>query len=273
MRKCLLVPLFLLGSVALADDCKFQADRSFTVDRAELTGLDVKTGRNDLRLQGEAGLGQVVVTAKACASDAEDIDKLKLTQRVDGGRLVIEAENPDSSGGFLLFPGYADLNIEIRLPSDMAVSVKTGSGDTTARDLQSLAYDAGSGDLDAQRIQEELMAEAGSGDITASELGRFVQTSVGSGDIDVREVRGSVEIGSVGSGDVSLRDVAGDVHVGGVGSGDVAVRGAASVTVDGIGSGDVDVEDVRGDFTVKDAGSSDITHRNVGGKVSVPTDD
>ena len=76
MRHLIAVSLLLAGSVAMADDCEFQADRSFTVDRGEITALNVKTGRNDLRVQGEAGLAQIVVTAKACASDEEDLPKL-----------------------------------------------------------------------------------------------------------------------------------------------------------------------------------------------------
>ena len=273
MRHLIAVSLLLAGSVAMADDCEFQADRSFTVDRGEITALNVKTGRNDLRVQGEAGLAQIVVTAKACASDEEDLPKLKLTQRRDGTRLLIEAENPDSSGGILLFPGYADLDIQIRLPADLAVSVDAGSGDTTARDLASLDYDAGSGDLDADGIRDELRADVGSGDITANGVGRFALDSVGSGDIVVRDVRETVVIGSVGSGDVTLRKVGGSVQIGNVGSGDIDISGAAEVTIDGTGSGDIDVDDVRGNFTVKEAGSSDISYRNVGGTVDVPKDD
>lgn len=273
MRHLIAVSLLLAGSVAMADDCEFEADRSFTVERGDLTALNVKTGRNDLRVQGEAGMAQIVVTAKACASDEEDLDKLKLTQRRDGTRLIIEAENPDSSGGILLFPGYADLSIEMRVPADLAVGVDAGSGDTTARGLASLDYDAGSGDLDAERIRDELRADVGSGDITASELGRFVLDSVGSGDIVLRDVRESVVIGSVGSGDVTLRKVGGSVRIGNVGSGDIDISGAAEVTVEGIGSGDIDVNEVRGNFTVKEAGSSDISYRNVAGTVDVPKDE
>jgi hypothetical protein len=40
-----------------------------------------------------------------------------------------------------------------------------------------------------------------------------------------------------------------------------------------VGSGDIDASGIRGNFTLRKKGSGSANHRDVGGRVSVPSDD
>ncbi|WP_440223765.1 DUF4097 family beta strand repeat-containing protein [Dokdonella sp. MW10] len=274
MRRLVLVPLLFCATLAAADDCPHSARRDFDVDAAGLRALTVALGSTDLQLRGVAGLARVEVRGKACASDASLLERLQVTQRRDGDRLVIEAERDTKSSWSLFGSQKAYIDLEIRVPAALAATVETGSGDVVARDLASLDYRAGSGDLEASDIAGELVAKVGSGDIEADGVGRFTLVSTGSGDAKVRGVRGDVEARRGGSGDLDFERVDGDVRIGDIGSGDVTLRDIGrNVTVESIGSGDISASDVRGDLVVRSQGSGDTTHRNVGGKVDIPRRD
>lgn len=275
MRSIVVLLLLFVSSSAFATDCANHADRSFNVDRADIRTVVAKLGSNDLKVRGVNGLSRIEVQARACASDAGDLDRLVINQRRDGDRFIVETNRNKGSYTFSLFgSSYAYLELEIRVPSDLAVVVESGSGDVDARDLASLSYEAGSGDLDVENIAGELVVEVGSGDVEGSGVGRFHLVSTGSGDFNLRDIRGDVEVGKGGSGDIDLRKVAGSIRVGRIGSGDLDFSDVeGDVTVESIGSGDIDADNVRGNLTVKSRGSSDITHRNIGGKVNVPKGD
>ncbi len=275
MRSLLAACFVLLSGSVFASDCAHHADRSFNVDRADIKTLVAKLGSTDLRLRGVSGLSRIEVQARACASDEKELDRLIVNQRREGDRLVVDTDRSKGNFSFSWFgSSHAYLELEIRVPLDLATRVHTGSGDVDARDLASLEYNAGSGDLRVESIAGELVVDVGSGDVEGSGVGRFHLVSTGSGDFNLRDIRGDVEVGSVGSGDIDLRKVAGSVRIGQVGSGDLEISDiGGDVSVDSIGSGDLDADNVRGNLTVKSRGSSDINHRNIGGKVDVPSDD
>ena len=151
--------------------------------------------------------------ARACASDAADLDRLSINHRVDGDRLVVESERHSGSFSFSIFGShYAYLDVEIRMPASLAVEVDSGSGDIDARDLASLDFDAGSGDLNVENVAGELVVSVGSGDVEGSDIGRFRLKSTGSGDITLDDIHGDAEVGGVGSGDVTLHKVGGSVQ-------------------------------------------------------------
>ena len=272
MRSTVALLLLSVSASAFASNCANHADRSFNVDRADIRILVAKLGSTDLKVSGVSGLSRIEVQARACASDAGDLDRLVVNQRRDGDRLIVETGHNKGSYSFSLFGSrYAYLELEIRVPPDLAVVADSGSGDVDARDLASLKYEAGSGDLNVKNIAGELVVEVGSGDVEGSGVGSFHLVSTGSGDFNLRDIRGDVEVGKGGSGDIDLRKVAGSIRVGRIGSGDLDFSDVeGDVTVESIGSGDIDADNVRGNLTVKSRGSSDINHRNIGGKIDVP---
>lgn len=274
MRTMILASVMLFSAPVLAMDCKHQADRSFNVDAAGLKTLEARLGATDLRLRGVPGLTQVEVRARACASDPADLERLRIDQRRDGDRLVIDADRDTFYNVFFFMTSYAWLELEIRVPDSLAVVIDGGSADINARDIASLEHNGGSGDLSVDHVSGRLAVDVGSGDVDADDVGELMVTSVGSGDVTVRKIAGNATVGRVGSGDLYLRGVGGSVQVDRVGSGDVNFYDVSGdVAVGSVGSGDVLVDGVRGNFRVDSIGSGDIIQHGVTGKVDIPSDE
>jgi len=253
MRHLLLASLLLLPfAVQARDDCKFQAPRNLQLELGGVRSVQIDLRAYDLHLRGDsAHAGEL--TGRACASSQELLDDLVVTQRRQGDVLIVELGR-DHSSHWGFGHSYSDLQVDLKLPPAIPVTLNGGSGDAWVDGMKQVDAHVGSGDLHVKNLDGPLKA------------------SIGSGDIDVSNV-GSVELGSVGSGDFKGDGIKGDVRVGSVGSGDVTVTHVGgSVRVDTIGSGDVNARDVGGDLSVGAKGSGDISYSNVRGKVNVPRD-
>jgi len=265
--------ILLLSTTAWADDCPHRAARDLDIDAARLEALVIEPGWADIRVRGVPDLARVEVRGKACASSAELLQQLAVSEGREGARAIVRAGREVESSTLFSTVRFS-LELDVRIPASLVLEVVTGSGDAVVDDVASLAWKAGSGDLEARNVAGLLSASVGSGDVEARGVGRFVLAATGSGGIDVEGVRGDVEVDSGGSGDLTFRRVGGSVRAGHIGSGDVDLRDiGGNVTVDSTGSGDVTIDGVRGDLTLKSQGSGDITYRNVAGTVDVPKDD
>ncbi|GLQ89715.1 DUF4097 family beta strand repeat-containing protein [Dyella flagellata] len=253
MRQ-LLALLALLPLAATAADCRYSASRNLHEDLAGIRGVQVELHSHDMHLMGDGNANALELTGRACASSQSALDTLQVTSHREGDQLIVDVDGHGLSAS-LFGISYAYLDVQLKLPANMPVSVNTGSGDAYVSGLAQLNAQTGSGDLHVDRISGEVYATAGSGDVEISDVGSLRVGSVGSGDLKARSVHKDVQIGSVGSGDVTLENVGG------------------SVTVDTIGSGDLVVREVRGNLTVRAKGSGDVTQSGIGGKVSVPHDD
>lgn len=266
---CLLV---LVVAPALAGaECRYTADRSFDVPATGLRTVAFDLGSSDVVVEGVPNIAQVEVRGRACASQPEWLEQLTVDQHRSGDRLEIAPHD----GHDLHWSGshYAYVELHVRMPAKLAVTVKSGSGDAEIRNVASLDFDSSSGDLEANHIAGALGAEVSSGDIRGEDIGDVDIRGTSSGDINLRDVHGPVNVARSGSGDLHF-DTVGGVDVGSVGSGDVWVANASGdVAVESIGSGDVSVDGVNGNFRVGSRGSGSVEHRNVRGKVSVPRDD
>jgi len=267
--------LFLLALLpaAAGAECRYSADRNFDIPAAGLKTVAFDVGSSDLVIEGAPGLAQVEVRGRACASEPAWLDQLTVDQHRSGDRLDITPHNGHDLHGGWSGSNYAYVDLRVRVPTQLAASIKGQSGDAQARNIASLDFDTSSGDLVADHIAGALSVEVSSGDVRGEDIGSVDIRGTSSGDISLRDVHGPVGVARAGSGDLVF-DTVGSVNIGSVGSGDVSVTNAANdVTVESIGSGDVHVDGVNGNFRVGAKGSGDIQHRNVRGKVSVPNDD
>ena len=252
MRHLALASLLLLPLAAHAEDCKFQAPRNLQLDLSGVRSVQIDLRSHDLHLRGDSTVRGGELTGRACASSQELLDDLVVTQRRQGDVLIVEAGRDHSHWSF--GHSYTDLQLNLKLPPAMPVTLNDGSGDAWVDGMTQLDAHVGSGDLHVQNIEGTLKA------------------SIGSGNLDADHV-GSVDLGSVGSGDFKGEEIKGDVRVGSIGSGDVAVKNVGgSVRVDTIGSGDLTARDVGGDLSLGAKGSGDVNYSGVRGKVSVPRD-
>jgi len=273
MKKLILGALLLLPLAAQADDghCEHQQARNLQLDLSGVNTVVFEIGGNDLDVRATAGAGNKV-EGRACASDEKYLPQLTLTQERTGDKLVVIAKRENGSfGGIFLGNHYAYMKLQASVPDSIMVQLKVGSGDASVDGARAARVDAGSGDVRATRIREELRAAIGSGDLVAEDIGSLHLLSIGSGDATFRNVRGTSKVGSIGSGDLGIHGTQGPVEIGSVGSGDVELRQVGgTVTIDSIGSGDVDADGVRGDLSVRSVGSGDIDHGGVTGRVDLP---
>lgn len=248
--------LFVPFAAFAAQPCKYEAPRNLQLDLAGVRGVQIDVNSFDLQLSGSDSAKGLAVNGRACASEQSALDRLQVTQKRDGDQLLLSLGGDDHSG-FSLFgnSSYSSLKVSVKLPANLPVTLRVGSGDADASGVQQLRSTVGSGDLHVRNIS-----------------GKF-STSVGSGDVDANHV-GSLHLGSVGSGDFKAEDIKADASIGSIGSGDVTLRRVGgSVQADTLGSGDLDVSDVAGDFSLGAKGSGDVNHSSVKGKVNVPHDD
>lgn len=275
MRPIALGILLLLPLAANAGDrrCEHQQPRSLDLDLAGVETVVFDVGNNEVDVRGGAGTAGKV-RGKACASDTDDLPRLRLTQEKRGDELVVRAERESGVFGISFGNHYAYQVLRADVPSAIAVRLDIGSGDGRVEGVRAATVDVGSGDGHAARIRGEVVAVVGSGDLAIEEAGPVRVRSIGSGDAQLRELRGATEIGSVGSGDLAVRATQGPVEIGSVGSGDVELADiGGDVTVDSVGSGDLGASGVRGDLTVRSIGSGDVDHDGVTGRVDLPRRD
>lgn len=247
-----LVLLALPGLASAADNCKFHADRSLSLNLAGVRSVVIETGPYDFHVKAGSSAR---ASGRACASSQDMLDRLQLIQRREGDRLIVAVGSDRNSwSGNWLRGNYASFDVNVTLPRAMPLEMAVGSGDADVAGIANVDSHVGSGDLSV-RGADRLEARIGSGDIKADDIGRLEIDVVGSGDFEATNIRGDVRIGSIGSGGVDLRRVGG------------------SVEASSIGSGDLSVATVGGGLRVRSVGSGSVDHDDVKGRVDVPSDD
>ena len=241
--------LLLAGSPAAA--CDHRADRTGEADAAGVKRVVIQAEAGDLVVHGKNAAVKVLVRGEACASSASQLEKVQVETRRDGDTVTVKVRIlRESTFGW---NEASSLDLDVEVPSTAKVEIEDTSGDTVLRELGEVRLDDGSGDIQVSRVAGLELVD-GSGDVEIEDAGDL-RLEDGSGDLVVRRARGNVVIDEDGSGSIDLREVAG------------------SVRVRSDGSGSIYVADVKGDFTVDDDGSGDIEHKNVGGRVSIPSQD
>jgi DUF4097 and DUF4098 domain-containing protein YvlB len=253
--------LILSGSLALAvwaspanaqnDQCKHSADRSANLDASSVRLLELSAGAGSLKIEGKAGLDRVIIRARACASEADLVDEMRLEAKREGSAIVVRANIHENDWMKRKWRNnmYARLDVVVEVPAGMAAEIEDGSGEM---DLSNLG---------AVRIKD------GSGGIAANDLAS-ARIEDGSGEIRLVDIRGAVDIED-GSGEIELANIDGLIEIED-GSGEITVRTAKNHVRISDQSGSISVRDVAGDFIVQDDGSGSIDYDNVRGRVDVP---
>ena len=274
MRPILFALLLAAPTLALADDnCTHSAPRQLQLDLAGVKKVRVETHQFGIDLRATPGPAHAL-QGRACASKAQWLPDLTLTQERKGDTLVVSLRREKEAGLSSLFgDNYAWMEISGTVPADMLVQLVVGSGDASLDGAASASADVGSGDAKLRNIRGAVTAKVGSGDIELDGAGSLDVLSVGSGDIKARNVGGKVEVGSIGSGDFELDGARGDVSVGSIGSGDAELRNVGgAVRIDSVGSGGAEVRGAAS-LSVGSIGSGGVDHSNVTGAVELPRRD
>jgi hypothetical protein len=223
----LLVVTWLAGCVIyVGDDDSRDLQHEFRTQALSASGLDkliANTGAGKLEIIGEEGREDIEFSADIFAVDPAAVE-LSLRATGNSARLIANARDGSRQGN------GAHIDLIVRVPAQLGLDLKDGSGDISIRGLQGvvlveddsghLALDGaasatikdGSGHLVLENIVGELFVEDASGDIEIRNVGGEVTIRDGSGDIRVTNA-GGLNILSSGSGGVRIQDVRGAVSL------------------------------------------------------------
>jgi hypothetical protein len=274
LRNAMVLILTLLPLTALADDCAFSADRAIDLDAKGLDVLKLDTGAGDLVVEGVAGLARVEVRGKACASSEDALAGIQLVQQREGTVASVGTRIPETDGR-LFADDYAYMDVHVRMPAALMLSLRDSSGDIEVAGLaDGVDIKDSSGDMRLHDLAGAVSVTDTSGDIIARAIaGDFTVVSDSSGDIVADDVKGSAIVEEDSSGDIALRHVGGDARVDRDSSGDIDFIDVGRDAIVGVdGSGDITADGVKGGFTVgaKSGNGGEIRHHGVAGKVSLP---
>ncbi len=266
--------LMLVSTSAFAwgDSCDYRAERNLDIDAQSLASIELLARAGDLKIEGDPSRSTIEVRGKACASEESLLPEIKLTQRRDGDRQIVEVVMPDVSGGW--WGEQATLDLVVRLPARLHLKLQDSSGDATVSGVAALDATDSSGDFDARGITGNVQLQDSSGDLNLSGIGGTATiVNDSSGDVSLSDVQGNAIVEVDSSGNLLLRNIRGNATVTHDSSGDITfekIGGSALVGNDS--SGDINADDIGLAFTVGSDTSGDIDHRNVQGKVTVPLD-
>ncbi len=211
---------------------------------------------NPVELYVESHSGHITVTASEVTQTevvvtGKHADEFVIEQRDD----QIQVVAPKQGMGFLI-NGGREAQITVTMPAQSALTVKTGSADTTVHGpISGLWITTGSGDLEADLVEGTTEVQSGSGDVRVSQLVGTARVKSGSGDLSVGTCADLAV--TTGSGDVRIESVSGQLSIK-TGSGDVHVGEAADDISLSTGSGDLTVDVARkGRYVIKGA-SGDV---------------
>lgn len=207
--------------------------------------LDNELGNVRIRCTTTDGTARVSLSAKG------DVALEPVELRVDGDTLVVDVPPllaKDSPGtGFAIKLGPISfstqatrVDVEIDLPHDADIKVKTKSGDiSVSGEAGSVTAKAGSGDVTLEHTQQIHLA-TGSGDVSVRSC-RGGSATTGSGDISIQEVSGHELHCRAGSGDIRLPHTLTQKSTAATGSGDIALHLGEGIFEGKSGTGDIDV--------------------------------
>lgn len=223
--------------------------------------LKIENPCGDVKVRGTTGSCSVSAHAKFKGSTTEEARQKAedYVLMIEEGENSVVIRQPDMTG--------MTVELEINAPEDVALEIRTGSGDIDVSDMKSGVRISGkSGDVKLKTIEGPIELSTASGDISIQDaITPTLSIDGKSGDISLERVHGNANVRTA-SGDVSIRGgnarslsiecVSGDVDA----ELDVPVSGSVSIrTVSGdalikIPAGSdcrVTVSTLRGDATVR----------------------
>ena len=260
-------PVFADG---LFDDCSHSAARRVTSPVSGVSRVVIHGDSGFLKVDGMAGVTQIVADGKACTSDDDFLSRMTLTMRRAGSDLHITADIPDKTVIFGFFS--ARLDFSVSLPAGLPVVIDDDSGWIKIANVGATTIDDDSGAIEARNIRGDLTIHDDSGAIDVDTVTGNLIVEDDSGEISIRNVTGSVEIED-DSGAITVAN-AGSVRIREDDSGAIVIQKIKNdVTIDDDGSGGIDVADIGGNFTVAHKSSGGIEHARVAGRVKIPERD
>lgn len=214
-----------------------ELDRRYDLNPTEAFVLDLDAGRVEV-LPGQGGSARVQVGFEGGTRPPAEL-VWEHERSESGTRVRIRSRSSRSWLARLFGPGEAkEILVEgerkrvsaerarvglvqVALPPDAPLRVRTGAGSVTVRDHRS-----------------PVTIESGAGDVTLVRIAASVEVATGAGDIQLEDIAGDAEI-DTGAGSVTAVGVVGAIHAA-TGAGRVRVDGAPAAVTVSSGAGGVD---------------------------------
>ncbi len=250
---CLLAIQF--STSASSDSCKYEKDIDMTLDLSDSELLEIAAAAGSLEITGVSGTDEAVIHGRVCASKEKWLEPATINTET-GRRAKIDVDLPEVVVvGISFGNNYVSMDLDIKVPQDMALDIKDSSGEILLRNIGSVELQDSSGDIEIEDARGSVLINDSSGDI------------------DIDGVAGDVTIESDSSGGIYGEDIDGAVLVERDSSGDIRFTNVSKdVIVERDSSGNITVADVGGDFRVLKDGSGSIRSSNVKGEVEIPDD-
>lgn len=250
---------------------------NFTKGFPDLTGsgsLYVKLDQGDVTIKAGAGS----VNVEVYGIDQRELGFLNV--RESGTDVYVEFDVDGRS--------YSELKVEIGIPADFNIDVKTAGGDIAVTgDLRGMAkVKTAGGDINMDNVYGETEVKTAGGDIDVGAIEADAWISTAGGDIKVESVGGVLEVNTSG-GDIVVGNIqnrlkastaGGDIELGNVGGdaviktsgGDIVVGDVAGAAEMATAGGDIALGSASGKVTAKTAGG-DLELRNITGSLEAAT--
>jgi DUF4097 and DUF4098 domain-containing protein YvlB len=220
----------ILAGVALAD---YSETRTMELTADGIDKLKIDCGAGYLEVEGLENTGKIVVEARIVVenmstSRAEGYieDNLVLSLEKQGHHAELESHFEESKSFFgnIFSHGSRLINLTVKVPKNMALSIDDGSGSISIQNIAGdVNVDDGSGEIEITDITGDVEIDDGSGEISIVNVTGNVEISDGSGEIDIKRIDGDVVVRD-GSGDILINGVTHDVDIADDGSGDCRIR-------------------------------------------------
>ena len=137
------------------------------------------------------------------ASREQQLADLEVTTTQDGGRVVVEAREPQRRSD-LSFRGGSSVSFLISAPRNTSLQARTGDGPVAARDLSgTVTVDTGDGPIRLERLEGELTLRTGDGSVDVTAVRGRVRAETGDGPVQVSGVLNGLSV-RTGDGGVQL---------------------------------------------------------------------
>lgn len=232
-------------------DCAYELERRISLPAGDAELLGILAGSGELAVEGRAGLEDVEVVGRVCASHEEYLEDLQVTLEQAGTEIVLTAHYPESRSG--RGRNTARIDLLVGVPLGMPVDIDDSSGSIETFGTGALRIDDSSGSVRVVGTSGSVRIDDSSGELEVRDAAGDVEVSDGSGEIEIGDVQGSVRVRD-GSGGIDVTEVDRDV------------------IIEDDGSGGIEVRNVGGAFVVEDDGSGGIRYSDVAGRVDIPAD-
>jgi len=246
VRFAALLGVCLVACSFAAQAAEKRLDRTFSV--APGGRLTIEADGSDLRVTGTGG-NQVVVHILLTGSE-RTLERMTLSAEQSGNDVAVVSKHDTGKWTDWLGGWNNDGKIEVQVPREYNIDIRTSGGDMTVGQLQGTARGRTSGgDIRVTDIRGPVDMQTSGGDIRLEQIDGQTRISTSGGDIEIARLNGDLDAKTSG-GYIHLDDIVGKV-LARTSSGNVIARG------------------VRGDSELKTSGG-DI-RATIDGKITAHT--